>query len=155
MSSVARRYYKRGCVALERNDLPTAVESLSAAIDLVPTFANARIGYAVALSRHGDHPRAAQTLRAGLARPASAVARAALWVTLGDVLVSGGDFLGAEDAFGQAAEIPGFEARVAAGMARVHAKLGRYADAFAELRKVSAAAAESADQPMKPDASAS
>jgi tetratricopeptide (TPR) repeat protein len=147
VSAVARRYYRRGRTALERNDLPTAVESLSAAIDLVPTFASARVAYAVALSRHGDHPRAAQVLRAGLARPGSKIAHASLWSTLGDVLAAGGDFLGAEDAFSQAAQTEGYEARVAAGMARVHAKLGRYPEAFAELRKVAAlSSADSADE---------
>ncbi len=133
MSAVARRYYVRGRAALDRADLETALEALKAAIDLVPTFSMARCAYALALARFGDCPRAAQSLRAGLARPATEVARAAMWATLGDVLLLGGDFLGAEDAFGQAAGQPGFEARAAAGLARAYGKLGRYQDAFAQL----------------------
>ena len=38
----------------------------------------------------------------------------------------GGDFLGAEDAFGHAANVPGFAARVASGRARVAGRLGRF-----------------------------
>jgi tetratricopeptide (TPR) repeat protein len=55
--------------------------------------------------------------------------------TLGDVLTMGGDFFGAEEAFKQAGEQPGFEARAAAGLARVDGRLGRYADSIAELKK--------------------
>jgi tetratricopeptide (TPR) repeat protein len=135
MSAVARRYYVRGRAALERADLEAALEALKAAVELVPTFSSARCAYAVALARFGDCPRAAQTLRAGLARPATSVARAAMWATLGDVLTLGGDFLGAEDAFRQAAAEPGFEARAASGLARVYGKLGRYPEALSHLRR--------------------
>ncbi len=133
MSSVARRYYVRGRDALERGDHTTAMESLKAAIDLVPTFSMARVAFSVALARFGDVPRAAQTLRAGLARPATPVATAAMWATLGDVLTASGDFLGAEDAFLQAREHPAFIGRCASGLARVYAKLGRYDQAFDQL----------------------
>src|SRR5690606_6507999 len=85
--------------------------------------------------RSGDCPRAAQILRAGLGRRATAVATAAMWATLGDVLTLGGDFLGAEDAFRQAASEPSFEVRAAAGLARVYGKLGRYDEAVAQLRR--------------------
>jgi len=136
MSAVARRYFVRGRAALERGDVEAALEALRAAVDLVPTFSSARCGYAVALARFGDCPRAAQTLRAGLARPASSVAKAAMWATLGDVLTRGGDFLGAEDAFNQAAAEPGFEARAASGLARVYGKLGRYPEALQRLHRV-------------------
>jgi len=138
MSAVARRYYVRGHAALERGDIEAALEAMRAAIDLVPTFSSARCGYAIALARFGDCPRAAQTLRAGLARPATSVARAAMWATLGDVLTLGGDFLGAEDAFNQAAEEPGFEARAASGLARVYGKLGRYSEAAQHLHRAAA-----------------
>ena len=135
MSLVARRYYVRGMRALDRGDLTTAIEALQAAVDLVSTFSMARCAYAVALARFGDNARAAQTLRAGLARKASPIAKAALWATLGDVLSAMGDFNGAEDAFAQAQQRDEFEARAAAGTARVHAKLGRYNEAFAGLAK--------------------
>lgn len=134
MSAVARRYYVRGRAALEKADYEGAIEALRAAVDLVPQFSSARVAYAVALARYGDCPRAAQTLRAGLGRPATPVARAAMWATLGDVLTAGGDFPGAEDAFRQANAEPQLVARAAAGLARVYAKQGRYADSFAQLR---------------------
>ena len=133
MSSVARRYYVRGRDALDRGDFTTAMEALKAAIDLVPTFSMARVAFSVALARFGDVPRAAQTLRAGLARHATPVATAAMWATLGDVLTAAGDFLGAEDAFLQAGEHPDFAGRCASGLARVYAKLGRYDQAFGQL----------------------
>ena len=138
MSQVARRYYERGRTALAGGDLETAQEALRAAIDLAPSFGNARIAYAVALARAGDCPRAAQILRAGTGRVASQKAQAAILATLGDVLVLGGDFFGAEEAFRQAAGVPGFEARVASGLARVYARLGRYAEMAAELKRAGA-----------------
>lgn len=145
MSSVARRYYVRGRKALDRGDLDAALESFRSAIDLVPAFSSARLGYAVTLARLGDCPRAAQALRAGLGRPTTRVAKAALWATLGDVLTTSGDFLGAQDAFRQAASEPSFEARAAAGLARVHAKLGRYPDAMSELRRAATLARQAED----------
>ncbi len=140
MSVVARRYYVRGRAALERGDLEGALGHLRSALDLASGFASARVAYAVALARAGDCPQAAQTLRAGLGQPGSATAQAALWATLGDVLTAGGDFLGAEDAFKQAANEPSFAARADAGLTRVYAKLGRYSDAFAKLASAARAA---------------
>ena len=138
MSAVARRYYVRGRDALDKGDTEAAIEALSSAVDLVPGFSSARVAYAVALARFGDCPRAAQILRAGLARPASPVAAASMWATLGDVLTAGGDFPGAEDAFRQAAACDQFEARAAAGLARVYGKLGRYGDSFEQLARAAA-----------------
>ncbi len=134
MSSVARRYYERGRAALDNGDLESAQESLRAALDLAPQFGNARVAYAVALAKAGDCPRAGAVLRAGMGRASSPISAAAMWATLGDVLVLGGDFFGAEEAFGHAAQVPGFEARVASGLARVYARLGRYKDMAAQLR---------------------
>ena len=139
MSAVARRYFERGKQALDHGDLETAQESLRAAIDLAPAFGNARVAYAVALAKAGDCPRAASVLRAGIPRTSSPVSAAAMYATLGDVLVLGGDFFGAEEAFQAAAQAPGFEARVASGLARVYAKLGRYADMAAQLRRAASA----------------
>jgi len=138
MSSVARRYYERGRQALENNDLETAQESLRAALDLAPSFGNARIAYAVAVAKTGDGPRAAQILRHGLGRASSRISSAAMQATLGDVLTLSGDFFGAEEAFQQAAQTPGFEARVASGLARVYARLGRYKDMATQLRRAAA-----------------
>lgn len=139
MSSVARRYYDRGRSALDNNDLETAQESLRAALDLAPNFGNARVAYAVAVAKAGDGPRAAQILRHGLGRASSRVSAAAMYATLGDVLVLAGDFFGAEEAFQSAAQTPGFEARVASGLARVYARLGRYKDMADQLKRASAA----------------
>jgi len=141
MSSVARRYYERGMKAIENGDLESAQEALRAAVDLSPTFGNARIAYGVALAKAGDCPRAAQVIRAGIGRAASQVSTAALWATLGDVLTLGGDFFGAEEAFRQAATVPDFAARSASGLARVYFKLGRSADAVAQLRRAASISA--------------
>jgi Flp pilus assembly protein TadD len=135
VSSVARRYYERGRQALDNNDLESAQEAFRAAIDLAPHFGNARVAYAVALAKAGDSPRAAQVLRAGLGRASSPISAAAMYATLGDVLTMGGDFFGAEEAFNAAARTPGFEVRVASGLARVYAKLGRFADMAAQLKR--------------------
>jgi tetratricopeptide (TPR) repeat protein len=135
MSVVARRYYVRGTDALGRGDLDAACEGLRAAIDLVPTFAPARVAYARALAKQGDTPRAAQALRAGLARPSTRLAGAAMWAALGDVLTLAGDFAAAEDAFRQAEQTDGFAVRAASGLARVYAKLGRYPEAFEQLAR--------------------
>ena len=64
-----------------------------------------------------------------------------MYATLGDVLTMGGDFFGAEEAFRAAGQTPGFEARVASGLARVYARLGRFADMAAQLKTAAAAAA--------------
>jgi tetratricopeptide (TPR) repeat protein len=138
VSSVARRYYERGRQALASNDVESAQEALRAALDLAPNFGNARIAYAVAVAKGGDSPRAAQIIRHGLGRASSRVSAAAMYATLGDVLVLGGDFFGAEEAFQQAAQVPGFEARVASGLARVYARLGRYKDMATQLKRAAA-----------------
>lgn len=134
MSAQARRYYDRGKQALESGDLETAQQQLSSALQLAPNFGNATVAYAVALAKAGDCPRAAAVLRTGIPRATSAISRAAMYATLGDVLVLGGDFFGAEDAFNQAALTPGFQARVASGQARVHARLGRYREMAQALK---------------------
>ena len=139
MSVVARRYYKRGRASLESGDLEAAIETLSSAVDLAPTFTAARVALAATLGRYGDFPRAAQVLRAGITRPAPPASQALMWVTLGDVLAQSGDFPAAEEAYGQIDD-PAFAARVAAGRARIHAKLGRFHESFAELAKAAGVA---------------
>ena len=133
MSTAARRYYLRGRAALDRGDIDQATEALASALDLAAGFTDARLAYAVALCRLGDTPRAAATLRAGLAHARTDAARAALWNQLGEVLTTSGDFPAAEDAFGQAALCPAWEGRAAAGRARVAAKTGRYPEAITAL----------------------
>ena len=133
MSTAARRYYLRGRRSLELGEIEPAIEALGSAIDLAPHFIDARLAHAAALCRLGDVPRAAQTLRAGLGHARSEPARAALWLSLGEVLATGGDFVAAEDAFNQAAQHPAYASRAAAGRARVLAKSGRAADAVKSL----------------------
>jgi cytochrome c-type biogenesis protein CcmH/NrfG len=58
-----------------------------------------------------------------------------MWATLGDVLTLGGDFFGAEEAFGEAAKIPGFEVRAASGLARVYARTQRVSAMASALRQ--------------------
>ena len=135
MSGVSRRYYERGMQFLTSGDVQQAVEQLQAAVDLTPNYGNARVAYAIALAKAGDCPRAAQVLRGGIGRATSPISAAAMHATLGDVLTLGGDFFGAEEAFRQAGAVPGFAARCASGLARVYFKLGRTADAVAELKK--------------------
>ena len=138
MSAVARRYYARGVQAIGSGELQIAVEQLQAAVDLAPMFGDARVAFAVALAKFGDAPRAANVLRTGLGRAVSPVGVAALWATLGAELTLAGDFFGAEDAFRQAATHPDFAVRAASGLARVYAKLGRYPDAVAQLKRAAA-----------------
>jgi Flp pilus assembly protein TadD len=134
VSQVARRYHDRGVAAMNNGDLESALEALRAAVELAPTFGNARIAYAIALAKYGDAPRGASILRAGIGRASSPISAAAMWATLGDVLTMGGDFFGAEEAFREAEKTPGFAARAAAGLARVYARLGRHADMAAQLK---------------------
>jgi len=135
MSQVARRYYDRGVKAMDSGDLESALEALRAAVELAPTFGNARVAYGIALAKFGDAPRGASILRAGIGRASSRISAAAMWATLGDVLTIGGDFFGAEEAFREAAQVPGFEVRAASGLARVYAKLGRPKDMVEQLRR--------------------
>jgi thioredoxin-like negative regulator of GroEL len=138
MSAQARRYYDRGKQALDVGDLETAQQQLSSALQLAPNFGNAIVAYAVALAKAGDAPRAAAVLRSGIPRASSKISAAAMYATLGDVLVLGGDFFGAEDAFNAAGQTTGFEARVASGLARVHARLGRYREMAQALQRAAA-----------------
>ncbi len=134
MSQVARRYFERGVKAMENADLEGALEALRAAVELAPTFGNARIAYAVALAKFGDAPRGATVLRSGIGRASSKVSASAMWATLGDVLTMGGDFFGAEEAFREAGKTPGYEARAASGLARVYARLGRHKEMADQLK---------------------
>jgi thioredoxin-like negative regulator of GroEL len=137
VSSQARSYFERGKQALDTGDLETAQQQLASALQLAPNFGNAICAYAVALAKAGDCPRAAAVLRGGIPRATSPISSAAMYATLGDVLILGGDFFAAEDAYQSAARTPGFEARAASGMARVHARLGRYRE-MAEALKTAA-----------------
>ena len=128
---VARRYFVRGRQQLRAGDLDGATQSFIGAVELAPQFAEARVGAALTLAR-SDPPRAAQLLRAGLRSVTRANQRRMLLCALGDVLTAGGDFPGADEAYAQAAQIPGRNP-LSARLARLRAKTGRYDDAFAAL----------------------
>src|SRR5262252_2893593 len=102
-ATLARRYFVRAHAELGRGEYEAAAESFRASMDLAPGFLSARLGYAAALVRLGDTPRAAQVLRAGVARTTAPKSRVVLLQTLGDVLIAGGDFFGAEDSYRQVA----------------------------------------------------
>jgi predicted Zn-dependent protease len=131
---IARRYYTRGCDELRRGELEDACQDLQAAIQLIPSFYEARIAYATALLRLKDPPRAVQTLRAGLHYNAAGTGRTMLLRSLGDALVISGDFLAAEEAL---AETTASSARDSADLhdrlARLRARTGRFNEAFTEL----------------------
>lgn len=133
---VARRYFARGKEQLRAGDLDAATQSFAAAVELAPYFVEARVGAALTLAR-SDPPRAAQLLRAGLRGLSRASQRRLVLVALGDVLTAGGDFPGADEAYGQASQIPGRHP-LASRLARLQAKTGRYADALATLAAATA-----------------
>ena len=138
MSATARRYYVRAVEQLKRGDLESARDDFRAAIEMAPTFVEARIGYATSLARSGEATRAAQLLRTGLARETRPRPRMSLESSLGDVLIAAGDYRGAEAAFvaaAQSADALGLPQTAALHdrLARLRAKTGRFEDALDEL----------------------
>jgi len=131
-AAVARRYFVRGREHLRRGDLDDAQREFGAAVELDPGFVEARIGYALTLGRI-DAPRAAQSLRAGLQRATRPGERQQLWTALGDALLTGGDFLGADEAYAEAVKLPGTVLRLHDRMARLRAKTGRIRESVDEL----------------------
>ena len=135
-AAMARRYFLRGRERLLAGDREAAMREMSAALELSPSFVEARVGLSLAVCEQ-DPPRAAQLLRTGLSRrPCPSEARR-MWLALGDVLVRGGDFLGAESAYGEAARrLEGEAARELDGRrVRLAAKTGRYAESLAILER--------------------
>lgn len=131
---IARRYYVRGCDELRRGDLEDACQDLQAAIQLIPSFYEARIAYAAALLRLKDPPRAAQTLRAGLHYSPGGAGRSMLLRALGDALLISGDFPGAEEALSETtASSASDSADLHDRKARLRARTGRFNEAFTEL----------------------
>jgi Flp pilus assembly protein TadD len=131
-AAVARRYFVRGREQLRRGDFDSAVQEFGAAVELHPTYVEARVGYALTLART-DPPRAANSLRAGLQRATRATERAPLLCALGDVLLIGGDFRGAESAYTEAAALPNASRKLHDRLARLRAKTGQYAEALSEM----------------------
>lgn len=130
---VASRHHRRGRALLGQNDAEAAIEPLRAVVDRCPDLIAARLDLAVALIRAGFAQRAADTLRAGLARAAAPGGRAPLWLILGEALTRAGDHPGAKDAYAQAAADPSLGPRADDGLARTCARAGDYDAAFAHL----------------------
>src|SRR5258708_36553062 len=86
MSAIARRYFVRAVEHVKRGDLEAAREDFRGALDLAPTFVEARVSYAMALAQTGDASRASQLLRQGLQRETRPSARVRLEAALGRVL---------------------------------------------------------------------
>ena len=137
MSAVARRYFVRAVEGLRRGDGDSARDDFRAALDLVPSFVEARVAYATALARSGEAPRAVQLLRAGLAAEQRPRRRLLLESALGDVLIAAGDYRGAEEAFVSASRLGGELgvklAELHDRLARLRAKTGRFEEALDEL----------------------
>jgi len=127
---VARRYFLRGRELLKRGDIDSASQEFANALDLVPEFVEARVAFALTLARI-DSPRAAQALRNGLNRHHRPSQRRQLLCALGDVLLTAGDYPGAEAAYDEAVTLgqKGLHDR----LGRLRAKTGRFAEAITEL----------------------
>jgi cytochrome c-type biogenesis protein CcmH/NrfG len=127
---VARRYFLRGRELLKHGDIDSACQEFANAMELVPDFVEARVGFALTLARI-DPPRAAQSLRNGLNRHQRPNQRRQLFCALGDVLLTSGDYLGAEAAYTEATQLgaSGLHDR----LGRLRAKTGRFAEAIGEL----------------------
>jgi predicted Zn-dependent protease len=121
--------------------MEAALEALRDAVECSPDYVLGRVSYAVVMARSGDSERAAQLLRAGLARsPANRRDQALLWRTLGDLLLASGDYAGADAAYAQVAEVlPGLP--ITSRVARTRGRMGRYAESFAMLLQLTEPAA--------------
>jgi tetratricopeptide (TPR) repeat protein len=127
---VARRYFLRGRELLKRGEVDSACQEFGNALELVPEFVEARVGFALTLARI-DPPRAAQSLRSGLGRHRRPGERRQLLCALGDVLLTSGDYPGAEAAYEEATTLGGTQLHDRLG--RLRAKTGRFAEALQEL----------------------
>ncbi len=130
---LARRYYVRGVAQLAEGRYDDACRDLSEVVRLFPGFAEARIGYARALIGLSDAPRAVQVLRNGLHHDPLPRERGQLQRALGDALLAGGDYAGAEQALSEAAQGGAETADLHDRLARLRARTGRFAEAFDEL----------------------
>ncbi len=129
MSVVARRYFLRGREARHRGDLAAAREAWAAAVELCPSFVEARIGLGMAIVRD-DPRRAAVSLRAGLVHAPTGRRRRLLLEALGEAQLLGGDFIGADASLSEAATLPGAGPELWLRIARLRARTHRFGEAF-------------------------
>lgn len=137
MSAVARRYFLRGREARLRGDAAAAREAFSAAVELCPTFLEARIGLAMVQLRD-DPPRAASTLRGGLGHATRGRRRRILLEALGEAQILSGEFPAADATLTEAATLPGAGPDLWLRIARLRARTRRYADSFAAFAQAAA-----------------
>jgi cytochrome c-type biogenesis protein CcmH/NrfG len=137
LSVVARRYFLRGRMARRRGEVADAREAFAAAVELCPSFVEARLGLAAMLLRD-DPPRAVQTLRAGLTLATRGRRRRFLLEALGEAQVLGGDFIGADATLSEAATLPGAGPELWLRIARLRARTHRFAEAFAAFAEAAA-----------------
>jgi hypothetical protein len=130
MSVVARRYFVRGRDARRRGDPAAAREAFAAAIELCPSFVEARIGLGMVQLRD-DPPRAMGTLKNGLGLSPRGRRRRLLLEALGEAQILGGDFTGADASLSEAATLPGAGPELWLRIARLRARTHRFAEAFA------------------------
>ena len=144
MSAVARRYFRRAVERLGQGDTEGALDDLHAAVELEPTFDEARVACAALKVHRGDASAAVSLLRSGLEggrRIPSAEAR--LVMALTDALIAAGAYAAAEQARERLVELAA-TARIPAAVladrqARIMAKTGRFQEAFQALVSASRA----------------
>jgi Flp pilus assembly protein TadD len=130
VSAVARRYFLRARDARRRGDVAAAREAFAAAVELCPSFLEARIG--LGLTQLRDDPRrATTTLRVGLTTAVRGRRRRILLEALSEAQILSGDFIGADASLSEAATLPGAGQDLWLRIARLRARTHRFADAFA------------------------
>lgn len=133
MSAVARRYFVRARQARHRGDAAAAREAFAAALELCPSFLEARIGLGLTQLRD-DPARAVTTLRAGLSLTPRGRRRRLLLEALGEAQLLTGDFAGADASFTEAASLPGAGADLWLRIARLRARTHRFAESLEALQ---------------------
>lgn len=132
MSAVSRRYFVRGRDFYKKGEWESALREFGAALELSPTFAEARVGFSLTLARTNP-TRAAQELKSALDRTQRPVERVKLLGAYGDILLMLGNVGAAQAAFTEASQIDGTSPIIHDRAARLSAKTGKYQDAFQSL----------------------
>jgi hypothetical protein len=136
MSAIARRYFVRARDAHRRGDAAAAREAFAAAVELCPSFLEARVGLGMVEVRD-DPPRAAATLRGGLTFHPRGRRRRLLLEALGEAQILAGDFRGADASLAEASTLAGAGPELWLRLARLRARAHRFAEAFDALARAS------------------